>query len=62
MFPSIYCLSLLHQESLLNNPYYIVELRMVGLIRRIAKNYMAPVKCWALFSELGESRLTLSAL
>lgn len=46
----------------MNNPYYIVELRIVGLIRRIAKNYMAPVKCWALFSELGESRLTLSAL
>lgn len=39
----------------MNNPYYIVQLRMIGLIRRIAKNCVAPVKCRAPLSELGVS-------
>lgn len=36
--------SRLHQGSLLNDPYYTVELRMVGLIG-IAQNCLVPLKC-----------------
>lgn len=41
---SINLLSKLHQGSLLNDPYYTVELRVVGLIG-IAQNCLAPLKC-----------------